>query len=346
MVKNIKIPVIALALILLLFLLILLKPWYFFIKKTLQISIVKTAFSFNSIKKYDYQVNILILGISGGNHEGPNLSDSIIVANYNFKTNRLITISVPRDIWSDSLEDKINSAYAYGEAKEKGGGLKLAKAEISSVIGQPISYAVVINFDEFEKLINFLGGIDVNVERSFVDNKFPIAGKENDLCNGDLEYKCRWEKIIFHKGIIHMDGETALKFVRSRNAEGEEGSDFARGKRQQKVIEAVKNKIINIIFTYDINKNENLYQHINNSLSRDISNQQLAIIMKNIFLKNFIFRQKFNQKNFLIGEELFEVPDYSNYEGKYVLIPKKNDISKIHFFINCLLEKGEEKKCL
>ena len=59
------------------------------------------------------------------------------------------------DIWSDTLQDKINTAYAYGEAKKTGGGLTLAKAELSNIIGQPVQYAAVIDFSKFETLIDF-----------------------------------------------------------------------------------------------------------------------------------------------------------------------------------------------
>src|SRR3989344_8153965 len=117
-------------------------PYWQFLTKTLKISPIKTLLSLDSLKTYNDQVAILILGIPGENHEGGTLSDSMIVANYNFKTHKSLTISLPRDIWSDTLKDKINTAYAYGEAKLERGGLKLAKAEIEAVVGIPIPYAV------------------------------------------------------------------------------------------------------------------------------------------------------------------------------------------------------------
>ena len=128
----------------------------------------------DGVKSYNGHVNILFLGIAGADHEGPNLSDSIVVVSYNLKSNYLATISIPRDVWSASLRDKINSAYAYGEAKKKGSGFILAKAEVETIIGQPIHYALAVNFDQFEELINFVGGVDVNVERAFDDYAFPI----------------------------------------------------------------------------------------------------------------------------------------------------------------------------
>ena len=159
-ISNFKFQIIAVCFLILLFLIV--RPYWSFINNTLHVSILKTLFSKDSLKTYDNQVNILLLGIAGGQHEGPNLSDSNIVANYNFKTNKLTTVSIPRDLWSPTLNDKINSAYAYGEAKKPGkGGFILAKAEIEAVIGLPIQYAAVVDFQQFKELIDFLGGIEI-----------------------------------------------------------------------------------------------------------------------------------------------------------------------------------------
>lgn len=332
---NYKLQIIALSFVIIIYLII--KSYITFVNKVLNVSIIKTLISKDSLKIYDNQVNILLLGISGENHDGPNLSDSNIVLNYNLKTNQLTTISIPRDLWSPTLQDKINSAYAYGEAKKPGsGGFILAKAEIEGVVGFPIQYAAVIDFQQFKKLIDFLGGINVEVENSFIDKKFPIAGKENDDCNGDINYPCRYETISFKKGISFMDGETALKFIRSRNAQGNEGTDFAREKRQQKVIEAVKNKLITLLKKPNIKKYNELYKILDNLIKRDITNQQSAIIAKNIILKG-----NFHQEKIILNEDFFDNPPLwdDNYHGLWVLIPKNKDYSVIHQYILCSLKK-------
>lgn len=321
----------------LLFVLILLaRPYFAFVTDTLKISPLKALFSKDGLKIYDNQVNILFLGIAGGDHDGPNLSDSIIVANYNMETNKITTISIPRDVWSPTLRDKINSAYAYGEARKSGeGGFVLSRTEVSSIVGLPIQYAAVIDFDKFQELIDFLGGIEVKVERSFVDKKFPIKGKENDECDGDAEYKCRYETISFTKGQTLMDGETALKFVRSRNAEGEEGTDFGREARQQKIIEAVKNSLIAKMKKPDIESYRKLYELMNDLIDRDISNQQLAIIMKNALLKR---NPKLDE--ITLPEALFTNPDISeDYDYKWVLVPKTGSFESIHKYIRETLSK-------
>src|SRR3989338_10907046 len=238
---------------------IFLRPHYLFVTKTLKVSPLKTLFSIDGLKTYNNHVNILFLGIAGADRDGPNLSDSIVVVSYDLKNNHLATISIPSDVWSEALHDKINSAYAYGEAKKKGAGFILAKAEVQAIIGQPIHYAAAINFDQFEELIDFLGGVEINIESSFIDKEFPIAGRENDLCADDPEYKCRYKTVSFSKGITLMDGQTTLNFVRSRYALGSEGTDFAREKRQQKVIEAIKNKLIALVKRPNLDNYQKLY---------------------------------------------------------------------------------------
>jgi anionic cell wall polymer biosynthesis LytR-Cps2A-Psr (LCP) family protein len=119
-----------------------------------------------------------------------------------------------------------------------------------------------MNFDGFKNIVNLLGGASVNVPYSFVDEYYPLKGKEDDVCgktdeemkllhatlSGQLlekEFKCRFEKIEFKKGSQVMDAETALKFVRSRHSEIN-GNDFGRSQRQQALIIAVKNQILKV----------------------------------------------------------------------------------------------------
>jgi len=334
-------------------LVLLIRPYYLFLTQKVKISPFKALFSFDSLKIFDNQINFLILGIAGGTHDGSNLSDLIIVVNYNLKTNQSTTMAVPRDIWSETLKDKINSAYAYGEAKEKGGGLKLAKAEIAAIFGKPIQYAALIDFEKFQNLIDFFGGIDVKVTNTFDDYAFPIPEEKikNPSCDHtDAQIKeftnsnptekqiwdyfpCRYEHIHFDAGIVHMDGATALKFVRSRHAEGNEGSDFARGQRQQQVIVALKNRILQEVKSFNLKKIQALYEELDLLVVRDITNQQLSILGKNI-----VFKSNLKQKEIVLEEDFFTVPRYDLYDGKYVLIPETGNFNQIHQYIECNLK--------
>jgi LCP family protein required for cell wall assembly len=309
-----------------------------FLKKTFNISTIKTIFGIDGLRKINNKINFLVLGIPGGNNEGPNLSDSIMVLTYDYSKNKLYSLSIPRDIWSDTLKDRINSAYAYGEAAKPGGGIILAKAEIGAVIGVPIQYAAVINFSSFKNFIDYLGGIDVEIENSFIDKKYPIEGRENDECNGDKEYKCRYKTIRFDKGFTHMNGETTLKYVRSRNAQGAEGSDFARIKRQQLVIESLEIKLFKNISFFNFKKTKEIYEKINSSVERDFTNQQISNLAKKIILSG-----KPKQEKFTIPRDYFIAPSYLSYDGKYVLVPITDNYVKIHGFVSCTLNDLKEK---
>lgn len=190
------------------------------------------------------RTNILLLGIAGGEHEGRDLTDTMIFTSVDLTSGDVVMLSIPRDIWIDSLDAKINSAFHYGEEKNPGGGFVLAKDAVYQITGQPLHYTILLDFTGFVKAIDLVGGVDVEIERGFTDEKYPIPGKEKDECSGDPGFRCRYEILRFEKGRQHMDGETALKFVRSRNATGEEGTDFARSTRQQKVILAFKDKLL------------------------------------------------------------------------------------------------------
>ena len=111
------------------------------------------------------------------------------------------------------------------------------------VLGIPIHYNVTINFEVFKQIVDTLGGIDVEIENTFTDSEYPIEGKEDDPVIAN-----RYETVTFTKGLEKMNGERALKYVRSRHGDGAEGTDFARSKRQQKVILAIKDKLMSPTF--------------------------------------------------------------------------------------------------
>src|SRR3989338_905670 len=212
------------------------------------------------------QVNVLLLGTGGSGHEGPDLLASI-----EKDRGDVVLISIPRDLWTPSLSAKINAAYAFGQEKN-GEGLALAKKTVRELFDLPIHYAFMLDFCCFTKAIDLVGGIDLDVETAFVDEKYPIAGKEDDSCGIEIETKdengigkiyfkdatgeatllteendpfvCRYETISFKKGPAHIDGATALKFVRSRHGTNGQGSDFARSARQQKVILAFRQNVL------------------------------------------------------------------------------------------------------
>ena len=177
------------------------------------------------------RTNILILGMGGAQHEGPYLTDTIILASIKPSTKQIGLLSIPRDLYVPIPNygwRKINSANALGVAESKDGGLLTSKV-VSNILDLPIHYWVRVDFNLFKEMIDELGGIEVEVARGFIDNQFPGV---------NFSYRV----VSFKKGLQTMDGEKALQFARSRHGTNGEDSDFARAKRQQKILYAIKEK--------------------------------------------------------------------------------------------------------
>lgn len=296
------------------------------------------------LTKYKGRTNIVLLGIAGGNHDGSDLTDSMIFISIDDQKKEAVEVSIPRDIWSQTLKDKINTAYHYGEQGKKGGGLVLAKATVEEVIGQPVHYAWLIDFSGFEKLIDLVGGVDIFVENGFTDKEYPIAGRENDFCGGDPTFACRYETIHFDQGQEHMDGDTALKYVRSRHAEGEEGTDFARSKRQQQVIAALKNKLLKLSFMMQNLKNlKALFNAFDDATDTDMNLSEQIL-----FFKSFLALPNENVKKLALDygnpekkiQGFLVNPPLWQYNNAWVLIPRtgEGNYDEIHKFISCNLD--------
>lgn len=310
--------------------------------------------------KNDSNVNILVLGKAGGSHEGPDLTDTIIFTSIDTEKEKATMVSIPRDLWSYDLSGKVNTAYAVGEKSRDGGGLTLAKSVISKIVGQKIDYAVVIDFSGFERTVDLLGGINIEVERSFDDYEYPITGRENDLCGNKEEdipklatassqlesFPCRYEHIRFEAGPNHMDGETALKFVRSRHAEGVEGTDFARSQRQEKVISAIKEKLLSLNIILNPTKVISLYETVKDSIHTDIKIPEfddfikLAQKMDNAKIQSGVIDigNGEDRRGFLMHPQIT-----NEYKFQWVLIPRTggNDFSEIHGYVECLIKLEE-----
>jgi LCP family protein required for cell wall assembly len=140
--------------------------------------------------------NFLLLGYGGGVHEGTYLTDTIMVIHIDTKIKKATLFSIPRDLWvklptksGEDFHTKINAVYQlelfpkdYPDLKQPS-----AKTIISQITNLPIDGFVSINFEGFIKAIDILGGIDIEVKKSFIDPEYPIEGREKELCDKDTE---------------------------------------------------------------------------------------------------------------------------------------------------------------
>jgi LCP family protein required for cell wall assembly len=272
------------------------------------------------------RTNILILGIGGGTHEGADLTDTIMVLSLDTGKKTVALISIPRDIWSDTLKDKVNTAYHYGELKKKGSGLLLAKVTMEDVIGVPIHYAVVIDFSGFTKVIDAVGGIDVNVPEAFTDTQYPKPGMEQATCPGDPTNACVYETVHFDAGNQHMDGARALIYARSRHAEGDQGSDFARSRRQQIIMVALKDRFTHPMQWATLSRLQSLPKLLDDATDMDMTISQALAVARRFASVNQ------DQIKKVAFDQLLDTPPAYLYNNLYVLTPKTS-WEDVHVYI-------------
>lgn len=266
--------------------------------------------------------NVLILGYGGGSHEGGLLTDTIMVAHVDPRAEQVVLISIPRDLWVEN--EKINFAYSKGA--------DFAKQEVEVVTGLPTEAYLSVSFDGFKSALETLGPVSVNAPYSFTDQFYPIEGKEKETCgktteeekaieateSGELldrEYMCRFETVKFDKGLQMMDGETALKFMRSRHSKEYPG-DFYRSQRQQALIQGIIAKLKTI---GGIVKIPSLTLQISKFIDTDITVSKVMDLMGkyNDPLSFQVKRISLTTENVLAESK--------SSDGQYILIPKEGE---------------------
>ena len=278
------------------------------------------------------RINIILLGMGGKNHQGGNLTDTIILASLEPQTKKVALMSIPRDM-SIYIEDmgyrKINSVNAYAEANKKGsGGIAVSQA-VSDVLNIPIDYYVRVDFTGFEKMIDKIGGLKIYVENDLEDYRYPISGNEENE-----DYESRFEHLDIKKGWQEMDGSLALKYARSRHAFGIEGSDFARAKRQQKIIEAVKDKFFSTQTLLNPKTVTGLISEFNNNISTNLKVWEIIklwSVFKDINTDDIVNKVLDNSPNGLLVNSISE-------NGAYILSPKSGDFAEIQYFVSNIFE--------
>ncbi len=323
----------------------------------------------SGLKNDKNRVNVLLLGIGDESHDGPNLTDTMILASINRKTGDVVLINIPRDLWYANTNSKINAVYAFAQVKDKS-GLANTKKSVSQLFGIPIHYGFRIDFSGFVKAVDYVGGLDLTVDNTFSDSKYPIDGKENDLCGLTIEtqdkngvkvqvvkdatgsatpldqindtndpFVCRYENLTFKAGPAQMDGKTALKFVRSRHGNNNEGSDFARSARQEKVIVAFREKVLSTKTLLDPKTILNLTNTFSGSIDTDITNDEIPLfsklalkVDKTNFRKVILDASNDNSK-LQVGEPA------SDYGGQYVLLPKNNNWTDLTTYLHAEIYK-------
>ena len=164
-------------------------------------------------------------------------TDTMVIAILRPRDRQVSLISIPRDLWvyiPDWEMQRINTAYQHGELSGyPGGGPGLLKDTIEYNLGLRIDHTAMVEFDGFRQIVDTLGGIDVPVACEYTD--WRLIDPSYDPYNEN-----NWYLYTTPTGILHMDGDLALWYARSRS----KSNDFDRGRRQQEVLRAIFNRAL------------------------------------------------------------------------------------------------------
>lgn len=213
------------------------------------------------------RVNILLVGVDSAPGRTTQLTDTMLVVSLDPNGTSTAMISVPRDLYGAPLPDgtsfnrKLNTLMVYAQGHPDAfplGGVATLKATIGKLLGVPIHYFAAINMFGFKQTVDSIDGVDIMVQRAIND---PTYIDEYDRHTG----------FYLKAGTYHMDGHTALAFVRSRKGAGD--SDFTRADRQQQLLTAIREKLTagNLLLALP-----GLLDAVKNTIATDVPSGRIA----------------------------------------------------------------------
>jgi len=287
-------------------------------------------FSFGKNLRVDEygHTNILLAGIGGEGHDGADLTDTIMVASIDYDHKKVAMLSIPRDLYVKSKNitsgSRINNIYAIGKSRQNSAaGMEDLKMVASEIVGIPIDYFIKVDFNGFKKIVDSLGGVDLVVEKDLYDPEYPLGETT------------RYETFSLGAGPQHLNGETALKYARSRKTT----SDFDRAHRQQQLLSAIREKALRLSLLTDAGKIKDLYDALHASIETDLAINEIIELAKigKEFGKESIVSRVLSDSFSECGGFLYP-PAKENFGGASVLLPAGNSYDFIHDFTKFYLQ--------
>ncbi|HQM15945.1 MAG TPA: LCP family protein [Candidatus Woesebacteria bacterium] len=282
------------------------------------------------------QLSILVLGTDEieNRPDFPQLTDSIILAQVQPSHNKVQLLSLPRDLWSNDYKTKINALYQYGRDKNPDQPTQFPQEVISTLTQQDINHTLVISLAQLESLIQILGTIEVDVPVGFRDDQFP----RNDVdITKETDPLKLYETVTFVAGKQQMDGERALKYIRSRHSvDPLVGTDLGRTVRQQQVIEAIFEQIMDLSqYWYEPQRAGQLFSFYKEHFEESLPLSKLLVLVRQMYQSDQPFQFTSNSLPIFPDdpEGVIEHPTYLHpYQNQWVYVI--NDLSRFRQFIS------------
>jgi len=211
-------------------------------------------------------INILLLGLDLRPQEEDTRADTQIIVHIDPGAKTASMVSIPRDLWVNIPgfgEGRINSSYQLGEGNKDtipGGGSTLAMSTIETNFGVRIDYYALVDFVGFERVIDAMGGITMDVPKPLVDNEYPLANYGTT-------------RIYIPAGLQHLDGRAALQYARSRHSD----SDLGRNSRQQQVLLALKQQGLSLNILSRLN---DIIKQLSGAVKTDLTPLQVTSLVQ------------------------------------------------------------------
>jgi LCP family protein required for cell wall assembly len=213
------------------------------------------------------RVTVLLLGVDarGTLRDGGLNTDVLTLVTIDPISKTAALLSIPRDLYvplpGTGVQSRINAAYAWGEVNQQaGGGPAFAEQTITDNFGVSLQRYAIIDFNGFQKIVDAVGGVDIDVPQAIVDYEYPTPDYGTEV-------------LKIPAGRIHMDGALALKYVRTRHAD----SDLGRLQRQQQVMLAIRDKALSI---GSIDKVPEVLNAVGDSLATDLTLPEIVSLAK------------------------------------------------------------------
>jgi polyisoprenyl-teichoic acid--peptidoglycan teichoic acid transferase len=289
----------------------------------------------STLEQTNGMTNFLILGVRGQGHtDSPNISDTIMLVSYHHNSRQLTTLSLPRDLYLPEFQTKINSIYHYGVVASPEASLRYTQSALLTSLGVPIHYTTVVSFDLFRSVIDYLGGLTVDVEVGFTDPLYPLPGKENAEPKAD-----RYETIVFEPGAQLMDGDTALKYVRSRMSGDDQGTDFSRNRRQQEIISSLKRQVLSPDFFLNQDRVNGLIDTIYSQVTTNVTPDLYPVLARLLYdtrnqpIRSIVLSDQKDDS----GVSILYNPPLREYKGEWVLVAKDKNYKALRQYLSDLL---------
>lgn len=227
------------------------------------------------------KINFLILGNPGEGNSAPFLTDTIMLASLKPADKKIYFFSIPRDLYVRIGEtdgfSKINSLYLLGKERNPNSPAEYTIKAVENTTGQKIDYFAAIDLAAIKKIVDDLGGLNVNVSETVNDPRFPTASYG-------------YETFYIEKGWRYFDGELASKYLRTRHSPN---GDFDRMRRQQDIVEAFRKKIFGLNLFWDFPKLLKTYSDLENHIATNMDIGEMKPIyraIKEIPAENLIYK--------------------------------------------------------